>query len=1164
MRLTTLILERYGHFTDRSLAFRRDAKLHVVFGPNEAGKSSALQAVTDLLFGIERTGKERRIRYDFQNDGREMAIGAEILGRDGGVIQVQRRKGPRKTLFGPGGEPIGEEALAPYLGGLTRDVFCRAFGLDAKSLREGADEMLKSEGEIGASLFAAASGLRGLAQLRRDLDAEAEEIYAPKGRSRQLNQLLERRESARKLIRSTELRAPEWKQLNDAIAAHTRRLDEIRDARAALAGEQARLKRLKRVAPLIHEIDMLAETADGFSDLPALPERVVAQLGTLLADLQAAQDECARAEADAARAEAEGEGIAVDAALLAHGQAVVDLFSETKAYAANLRDLPRIDLEAEDFRTALSELAIRIGLPDAAAVERQQPSEAAKARVAAAITQGRALAAEAARLERDLAAARDSLAALERQRIERGGLTDPTPLRQGLAALAPVLAEIDAAARLERENQAEARAIAAAASRLVPPLPASAAGLPEALGLPGAELVARFRQEAAALARTIERAADRQAGAALTLREIDARLQHRAGSRAVPSREALAAMRADRDRIWHGLRSALFGEAAVSGSALADAVLGLERATESADRLADAMAADAQRAAEHAADLERLRDETAREAEARAELAALAAQGAAQQAAWLAAWQPAGITPLPPAEMAAWLVKADALVERGEALAARRDEHGRLCARIENLRPALVGLAAGAGLAGLDSLEIGLIAGQLAARLDAVTAEWEAARDAESRLRATEEGVAQLAAQHARARDNLAPWRAAWDASVAELGLAPGAGLDEADAALAAWRHVPDIIAQRDNRGRRVAGMRRDIADYESRARAIIAILAEDLLGSPPDAAIAVLNKGVAAARVAEGRRDEVMKRRAAAARRLAERRDGLDRVTGQVAALAAAIGPDGGHDLDALHARLVQRRAVLDALAGKRADLATLGEHVAEATLRADLAEIATADVEARLAGLALDEASLDGASQETYAKRLDLERERAGLENGAGAEIATAEKRAAEVGLREAARQWAVLKLGAVLLATAIERHRTGQQDPLVARAGALFRQLTGGAFEGLAQDYDEADVPRLAGRRAEGPPIRLDGLSEGTRDQLYLALRLAYLEDYATRAEPAPFIGDDLFSTFDDARTVHGLEALAAIGDRIQPILFTHHRHVADLAAAHLGEQVDIVAL
>ena len=141
---------------------------------------------------------------------------------------------------------------------------------------------------------------------------------------------------------------------------------------------------------------------------------------------------------------------------------------------------------------------------------------------------------------------------------------------------------------------------------------------------------------------------------------------------------------------------------------------------------------------------------------------------------------------------------------------------------------------------------------------------------------------------------------------------------------------------------------------------------------------------------------------------------------------------------------------------------------------------------------------------------------------------------------------------------------RHRAGQQDPLVARAGALFRALTGGAFSGLAQTYDDADTPRLAGQRAGGGTVAIEGMSEGTRDQLYLALRLAYLEDYAGRAEPAPFIGDDLFSTFDETRTGYGLDALAEIGARVQPILFTRHRHVADLARERLGAAVDVVAL
>src|SRR5262249_33878326 len=108
-----------------------------------------------------------------------------------------------------------------------------------------------------------------------------------------------------------------------------------------------------------------------------------------------------------------------------------------------------------------------------------------------------------------------------------------------------------------------------------------------------------------------------------------------------------------------------------------------------------------------------------------------------------------------------------------------------------------------------------------------------------------------------------------------------------------------------------------------------------------------------------------------------------------------------------------------------------------------------------------------------------------------------------------------------------------------------------------------YDE-DEAKLEACRANAERAPVAHLSEGTCDQLYLALRLAYIEDYANRAEAPPFIGDDLFASFDDARTGNGLEALAAIGDRVQPVLFTHHLHVIEQARARLADAVDIIRI
>jgi uncharacterized protein YhaN len=84
-------------------------------------------------------------------------------------------------------------------------------------------------------------------------------------------------------------------------------------------------------------------------------------------------------------------------------------------------------------------------------------------------------------------------------------------------------------------------------------------------------------------------------------------------------------------------------------------------------------------------------------------------------------------------------------------------------------------------------------------------------------------------------------------------------------------------------------------------------------------------------------------------------------------------------------------------------------------------------------------------------------------------------------------------------------------------------------------------------------------MSGLSDGTRDQLFLALRLASVRRWAKDAEPLPFVADDLLVSFDDERAAAALKTLADFGSEVQVILFTHHRHVVDLATANLATDV-----
>ena len=107
-----------------------------------------------------------------------------------------------------------------------------------------------------------------------------------------------------------------------------------------------------------------------------------------------------------------------------------------------------------------------------------------------------------------------------------------------------------------------------------------------------------------------------------------------------------------------------------------------------------------------------------------------------------------------------------------------------------------------------------------------------------------------------------------------------------------------------------------------------------------------------------------------------------------------------------------------------------------------------------------------------------------------------------------------------------------------------------------------YGDKDELVFRAVRASGEDVAVEGLSDGTRDQLFLALRLALLEQ--RRGEALPFVGDDILTSFDEERTAQAIGMLAEFGEKRQAIIFSHHRHVAEIATEKLGERLDLIEL
>ena len=172
MRLTELRIDNYGGYAARSLAIPEGAGLSVIYGPNEAGKSTCLEAISDFLFSIPpNTARGSLFGYD------GMRISASMRMADDRLVSLKRRKGRGRTLSDADGTALDEAALAPVLGAITRDRFGTLFGLNHDTLRAGGERLLQADGDIGRLIVEAGGGLRTLLARLDAIDDEAGRLF---------------------------------------------------------------------------------------------------------------------------------------------------------------------------------------------------------------------------------------------------------------------------------------------------------------------------------------------------------------------------------------------------------------------------------------------------------------------------------------------------------------------------------------------------------------------------------------------------------------------------------------------------------------------------------------------------------------------------------------------------------------------------------------------------------------------------------------------------------------------------------------------------------------------------------------------------------------------------------------------------------------------------
>ena len=1151
MRITRLTLERYGSFTDRVLDFRPGAPLHVVLGANESGKTTALSAIADLLFGFEHFTK-----FNFRHDGKTLRVGAELLLANGRSLQLRRRKGNKNTLVDAGDQPLPDDLLVPYLGGLTRDTFTREFGLTAEALRRGGEELFKAGGKLAETLAAGSAGLAALTGLRAALNGEADSLFTPrKSEGKPFYQAAARHEKADRALREAIVTADALRDAEARIAETRQAKDNLVAEHEAAGRELARLQRHARTHGSLAEIDRLTAALAEFADLPGVTPQTLARWHAAHEEDRAAAEELDRlGEADARDLAAIAE-FGVDERLLDHAAQIDGLRERLGAIRKAAADLPKRMEAQRAAQSELDELARRLGLPSHEEVVTRRPSDLALTHARELIgarSGGEARLHEAGQRLRKAADARDGL---QSQAGRLAHPVDPAPVRQRLEAVAHVVGDSERHRREMAECRREASEIDDAARSLLPPVPSCAALA--SLPLPGEAEIAAYVAASADLAGGERDARRTLAAAQSAVADAEAELARLDGAAAGIGPADLQTARASRDAAFERLRQVLDGDPAMRGSVLAE----VRSYSRQADAIADLLLSDRERAALRQTAESGLVAARTQCAAVAASVDEIARRQAELDAAWRELWSPSGLAPRPPQDMAGWLRKAQVLLDRRRRLAVRKAELDSLAEAIERSQRAIHRLLADHGRAADAAAAAELLYREASGWLLELQTGWTAAQVRDESLRNALAKVSEAETEAADIRNQLAAITAEWPAAMMAIGLPGTASVAEASTALEIWQHVGEPKLRLERERRSVEGIHADMATFGQDVVAITALASPAPQADDPPSVVIHLAGLLEQARSGADRRDvlrqAVAGRQSARAGLLARRESLAETLEG----IRDLFGLADGDDVSAILERLEQRQDLADRRTTEVSRLTTAGDGLAEAVIRAEQSGIDPDMVPGDIDRLSQDARLLLSRISEASVEHDRAQKARDDLEKGRNATGALREREEAAQDMLTIARRWIVRAAAARLAGQAIERHRQLNQDPILERAGSLFRLATAGEFEGLVVDFGDDDHPALAALRRTGERVAITGLSEGARDQLFLALRLALIE--LRSAEPLPFVADDLLSSFDEARTACALRLLAALGAKSQVIVFTHHAHVAELARG-IAADADVIGL
>ncbi|WP_437190824.1 AAA family ATPase [Planctomicrobium sp. SH527] len=1168
MTILRLHLKAYGPFTDRKIEFPSTSTgLHIIHGPNEAGKTSALRAIHAALYGIPTESKNKD---QFAHAFSALRVGARLTHRNNSEVDFLRRPGRSKSLRDHNDDKaLADDSLSTFLGNVDGDMFQSMFGIDHDRLRQGGAEMEKGEGKLGEILFTA-GGVAELRQFQGNLDSKADELLTKKGQGGALAKASKDLTAARKKLTELQLAVTNWKEHHDEFERLTEERKTLDEQARTTSNELSRLKRLnaathsfapwKRETAALNELQHVTLLPDDFKERRIQTQSTLRQSQTTRDDakgrIETIQKELGELVVPTDLLKEESAIEALSRRLGSDQKATADRIKLVADLSTARKNAERLlaELGRDPNLDAISELQIpenkRVGIRDLGSkyqglFDKVQSTTAHRDKLKVTVTD------------------------LQTKLTNSTQVSAPTQLQH---ALNVARSTKDAPAQLEALDQS-IDALKHEIDQQVKCLAFWSGTLEQLkeIAPPSDETIELFDERFRNATATLELHRDQHSQLQKDADDLTQRIIDIEKGQVVSTEEDLNRARSDRNRGWqlliqHGLEATanVASEVAEYLSATPH-TLTLREAfftkVTHADALADTMRRDADRVANksqlqsnHAEKLKQLTQVNSKVSDAAQASGELLTE-------WQKLWDQHGVTAGTPREMKSWrrsyLQILENVTVHRNATQSRTSLQTRLGEAIELLMTSLQQLVD--HQIASDSPFSSILA-EAENQLERLTKQERNRELWQQQLDESTKALKEAEIDWQQATDNLHAWEQSWKVEMQSLGLDGQAHIQQANSVLETLTNLSQRATEIEDYKLRIQGIDEDSAALANEVLLVTKRLDQIAIDKDsPEQIIDALKLELKLAKEKDTQRQTL-------SRQLAEQTERFDSAEITIKTcqtemetllqLAGCSSESALPELEKQSARRIELERSVSQLQNQllaQAGQSTLEEFVAE------LNEIHPDELPAQIDQLQQDSDRYSEEREQLIKKTLTEQLTLKSMNGSAAAAEQLEDCEAMVAKLSEQARELMVLRIAGALLQAGMDRYREKSQGPILDRASQLFATLTVNSFRMLKTDYNTEGQPILVGIRGNNDQvIHVESMSEGTRDQLYLALRIASLEHWLDQNDPIPFIVDDILLTFDDERAVAALKVLSDLSRRTQVLFFTHHQHLVDLAEKHLAKE------